>query len=573
MAKDLTALLEKKVKREKAARQAAELLLEEKSRELFDAQKLLQQHAEQLKLRIDQSSAVIALQSHLESVVLQASQKLLAETIAVSVYQDLVDLFVYSRIIPSCQLAVMPSDPHIKGGFFVSGQPSHSLSEIENSYRTGKRWYQKDHCYLYQLSIDGQICGAICCEVRAEGLLLGTVKKQMQILADMVCSALRRQMTLENAIRERERAEASEKSTRDFLAMINHELRSPLNGLLGGAELLGATSLTVDQIKLLDTINYSGELLRSVINDLLDYSKMNANMLQLIEAPFSTVELKRKLEGIFTLRAQEKQLDFSVVTQGTMPPSFKGDEDRIKQIFVNLIGNAIKFTSEGSITVTLQWLDDYFTFSVSDTGKGIAAQDIEKLFKPFSQVNNSSNREHEGTGLGLAICDRLTKQMKGDIRVVSKLNEGSTFTVRLKLEVEAPPAPHTQSNGCQLTDYSHLNVLLVEDMKTNQMIFNLMISKLGISPAIAENGEEALLACEASNYDLIFMDNRMPIMDGITATKTLRSQGYPRPIVALTASTTRTEREACMEAGVDDILCKPYQFEELRQIVAKWAEA
>ncbi len=564
-------ILLRKIAREKASRKEAEHLLEDKSRELFDAQKLLQQHAEQLKLRIDQSSAVIALQSHLESTVLRTSQKLLDQNLSSPVFADLVNSFTYRSIIPGCQLDIEEIDERLLTGHFISGKFEHSLSTILNGKRSGQRWYQVDNHFAYLLISDNQRYGVISCVINADGLLLSTVKKQLQILADMVCAAIKRQLTLENAIRDRERSEASEKSTRDFLAMINHELRSPLNGLLGGAELLDSSPLNSEQKKLLDTINYSGELLRSVINDLLDYSKMNANMLQLVDAPFSIEKLKEKLFGIFYIRSSEKRIELDIDIAPGTPSHFLGDEDRIKQIFVNLIGNAIKFTESGKVSVSMYWHAPYLHFSVTDTGKGISKEDIAKLFQPFSQVDNSSNREHEGTGLGLAICDKLVKQMNGSVHVDSEVNQGSTFSVKLQTPIHEVTQTNASTNDEGPIPLDHLSVLVVEDLKTNQMIFNLMMGKLGITPVVANNGEEALIACADAQFDMIFMDNRMPVMDGITATKVLRSQGFKAPIIALTAGTTRTEREACFEAGVNDILSKPYQFNELKTALEKWA--
>ncbi|WP_413111318.1 ATP-binding protein [Thaumasiovibrio sp. DFM-14] len=573
MDEKLHALLIKRLNREKAARKAAEQLLEEKSRELFDAQKLLQQHAEQLKLRIDQSSAVIALQSHLESVVLRTSQALLHSDLTPTIFTNFVNGFIYKETIPRCQLELFHFDERVINGQFSAGGRMPPAQEILEGTRLGQRWYHDKHYYAYILYSDKHKIGTFCCEINAKGLVLSTIKKQVQILTDMITAAIHRQLTLDNAIRDRERAEASERSTHDFLAMINHELRSPLNGLLGGAELLDSTPLNSKQKRLLETINYSGELLRSVINDLLDYSKINANMLQLVNAPFSVNKLRDKLQGIFYFRASENRLDLSIHCTENIPETIIGDEDRIKQIFVNLIGNAIKFTTSGSVKVSIDWQDSYLIFTVTDTGKGIADEDMHRLFKPFSQVDNSSNREHEGTGLGLAICEKLAKQMQGGIDAKSTLGVGSEFTVKLKLAVGVIKHNEKQPVDYNPTHFDHLRVLVVEDMKTNQMIFNLMMSKLGITPEIANNGQEALSACAEQYFDVIFMDNRMPIMDGITATKILRSQGFQFPIIALTASTTRTEREACFEAGVNDILSKPYQFDELKKTLVRWVIA
>lgn len=375
---------------------------------------------------------------------------------------------------------------------------------------------------------------------------------------------------MNNAISAQKRAENSERSTRDFLAMINHELRTPLNGLLGAAELLADTPLSSEKKKLLDTLNNSGELLRAIINDLLDYSKISAGMLELIIKPFNPRQIISNLADIMRYQAQEKQLLLTLVIDDTVPNSLLGDEDRIKKIFVNLINNAIKFTSRGSIILNTAWRENKLIFQVKDKGIGITEGQQLKLFKPFSQVDISSQRIHEGTGLGLAICKQLCELMSGEIKLISIPKQGSTFTVILPLQLCDNLLDISQQTIKPTLLSSQIKVLVVEDLATNKMIIKLMLTKLGIEPKIVNNGQEAIDIISNTSFDIILMDCLMPVMDGYTATRLLRNNGYTKPIIALTAWTT-TEREECLTSGMDDILCKPYQRSELHKMLMKWA--
>ncbi|WP_261859155.1 ATP-binding protein [Photobacterium sanguinicancri] len=562
-------LLLKKLDRERAARKAAEKLLENKSLDLYNANQLLLQSAEKHKAQAELDSERLAYQTKIETMLLSYGQSFLSQTLTPQLLNQLANELVDNHSVRAICIHINHRSTLDFDGDFFSGRrqqwtPPKHLTDNSNY------WDKKEATYWVALNIRDDNVGFFAARIKASGSWLTTIQKHVALFGEMLRTTIGRHITLALAIQARERAEASEQATRDFLAMINHELRTPLNGLLGTAELLGESTLDIEQRKLLTTLNHSGELLRAIINDLLDYSKINAGMLELINNPFNSNSIAEKLQAVFMHRASEKQLDFKVTISDKVPSYLIGDEDRIKQIFVNLIGNAIKFTQDGCVNTYIDWQDEQLVFSVTDTGCGIAIEQQCKLFKPFSQVDISSKRSHEGTGLGLAICRQLTLQMNGKITLDSDLGIGSTFTVMLPLAIHDQPIVQEAASQSISKPLDKLSILVVEDLKTNQMIIKLMLNKMGIEPAIVDNGQIALDTLEHCEFDLILMDCRMPIMDGYSATKILREQGYIRPIVALTAGTTTAEREDCLNAGMNDILCKPYQSSELRSMIEKW---
>ncbi|ELR65588.1 Putative sensor/response regulator hybrid [Photobacterium marinum] len=562
-------LLGKKLEREKAARKDAEKLLEVKSYELFNAKKLLENSLEKLKQKSETDSELLAYQAKIETMLVEYGRLFLKHPPSKPLIQELVDSLIDSISVTACCIDISCTPDVGINTSYTSGRRQ-KWARPEQLATTKTFWDQTEGILWISLDSEKTISGFFAVRIKATRSWQQTIKKHITIFCEMIRASIRRQLTLEEAIEARRRAEASELATRDFLAMINHELRTPLNGVLGSAELLEDTRLTQQQHKLLNTLNHSGELLRAIINDLLDYSKINAGMLELIEKPFNCHNMAKMLEDIFHLRASEKRLDLKISCSNKVPRWLIGDEDRIKQIFVNLIGNAIKFTAKGHISVHLDWQEERLVFSVQDSGCGIAKEEQNKLFKPFSQVDLSSKRSHEGTGLGLAICKQLSEQMKGEIQLDSDYGKGTTFTVSLPLPIHNQNVDDYVKTSQSSQSLNNLNVLVVEDLKTNQMLIKLMLSKLDILPTIADNGQQALDILSSESFDVILMDCRMPVMDGYCATRKLRKGGYAKPILALTAGTTSAEREECLAAGMDDILCKPYQSQELREMLEKW---
>lgn len=562
------ALMQKKIDREREARKMAETLLESKSLELYQTKQLVEQNLEQMRDQVASGSDFLSYQQKMDNLLLRFGHTFLKYQPSFGIIKELLDALISSHAVSACAVKIScQSTPALN--ITYCSEIDEKCTPPAKLDTIGEHWDEGHQLHWFSLS-NSAVTGYFVTRIDERREWHTTIRKHMNLIGEMLRTSIDRQLKLEDAIRARKSAEESEKSTRDFLAMINHELRTPLNGLLGTAELLSDTQLDNHQSGLLSTLHHSGELLRAIINDLLDYSKINAGMMELAIKPFDSRLMTNMLKDIFQHPANEKQLDFSIHFMPDTPQWLLGDEDRIKQIFVNLIGNAIKFTQQGYVSVTIGWQDEALRFMVRDSGCGIPKDKIATLFQPFTQVDNSSNRQHEGTGLGLAICKKLAEQMKGWIDVDSEDGRGTTFTVTLPLEINQVTVDESQGQLGGAASIDDLSILVVEDLKTNQMIIKLMLGKFGITPAIADNGQKALEILEQQDFDIVLMDCRMPVLDGYATTERLRSTGYNKPIIALTAGTTKAEREECFTAGMDDILCKPYQSAELREMIEKW---
>lgn len=553
--------LERKLKREIAARKAAESFLEQKSLELFNANQQLEVALKQTEARSEASFKRLEFQQKIERILIHFGRTFLRSNLDDVLVNDLVNQLTDISEDVACAI----------------GLPSELLPAVTQShYQTTK----------YAKMIAREDITSSCISIELEQKVIGTlelvvnetmfdmdfVNTQMSLVCELLASSINRQVINQRLIESKERAEASERSTKEFVAMINHELRTPLNGLLGSVELLADTGLSEAQKDLHHNLSQSGQLLRSIINDLLDFSKIDAGMLELIETNFGWSSLESTLISIFEHKAQEKQIGFTIETKNLDNQQIKGDLERITQIFVNLIGNAIKFTDKGHVSVRAENSPKGLQVAVTDTGIGISESAQQSLFQPFTQADRSSSRNYEGTGLGLAICRRLVELMEGEISLESELGVGTTFHLFLPLKTELieTPTEAIQADNSHALDFSALKVLVVDDIKMNQVIITKMLSKLGISPDLAVNGLEAVEHATQQQYDIIFMDCRMPVMDGFEATRRLRGANYLKPIVALTAGTTTEERQNCFDVGMDDILSKPYTAKDLTQTLAKW---
>jgi len=558
---------DRKLQREIAARKQAEHLLEAKSRELFSTNQQLQFALKELEKASEHNILKLEFQQQIDAVLIHFGRTFLDKNLDDVILTDFIQSLSENAIIQSCLLQFNDQ---------CSLQfAQHRFGDIEltNACRAQLTWY-KSTLHL-PLKVAGIGIGYLSVKISQYDDFQSVVERSISLVGELLSSAISRQTIIDRNIRSRRRAEASERSTRDFLAMINHELRTPLNGLLGSSELLKDTQMTTLQKELIDNVEQSGEFLRVIINDLLDFSKLNAGMFELFAKDFSWAMLEKTLLSIFTGKAKEKSIQFAINSHQDLPRYFHGDLERITQILVNIIGNAIKFTDKGHVTLDAVWHHDTLQLTVTDSGIGISSKAQKQLFKPFSQADRSSKRQFEGTGLGLAICDQLIKLMNGTIEVNSEIDKGSRFIIRL------PLSTHTQSElsnsnastTAKPPTLSHVKILVVEDIRMNQIVIEKMLEKLSITPDIANNGFEALSATENNRYDLIFMDCRMPKMDGFEATQALRNKGYKQPIIALTASTTSDERERCITSGMDDLLPKPYRGAQLQQVIEKWVES
>lgn len=391
---------------------------------------------------------------------------------------------------------------------------------------------------------------------------------------------------LEKEVIERTRAEkqakAGSKAKSDFVATISHEIRTPLNGIIGSIELLrAATDLEKENLELLETAESSSELLLGIVNDVLDYSKIEAGHLDLIPTDFEMPHFANEVRQLFEHQMKQRGLDFEWDVDPSADSTFRGDEIRIKQILVNLIGNALKFTSQGFIKVKIWYEDDQapengaLHLAITDSGNGIPEDKIASLFTPFTQVDNYITRNSSGTGLGLSICSQLTKLMDGDIEVRSEIGEGSTFDVTIRIPkkkktVSKPNLTPAASRWLQ----ENLKVLVVDDNRVNLRIAERMLKKNNCVVTKTENGQEAIDALKREAFDLILMDCQMPVLDGLAATRIIRTWEDSElnaniPIIALTANVSSKDRVAVTEAGMDGFIPKPMRMDTLLQEMSR----
>ena len=385
-----------------------------------------------------------------------------------------------------------------------------------------------------------------------------------------------------------DRAESATRAKSEFLAMMTHELRTPLNGLMGFSELLSDTPLNDEQREYAQTISSSGEHLLSIINDILDFSSMENGRLYLHSAPFSIAGLLES--SILSVRksAIEKGLVLHSETGSGVPELMTSDERRVRQILINLLGNAVKFTSAGSVVLrfaaSTSGNQPAVDFSVEDTGLGISAEALGRLFQPFTQASSAIGRSFGGTGLGLSISRRLAEAMNGTVTVTSTLGKGSIFTLRLPLEVPAggmasvPSHLFIGADGASPSSPSAeplaRPVLVVDDDRASGVVAVKMLQNLGHRVEFVTNGAEAIEAFSPGKYSAIFMDVAMPVMDGLDATGKIReieaASGCHVPIIAFTAQAMIGERERCLAAGMDDYLSKPFKKDEIAAKLACW---
>ncbi len=446
-------------------------------------------------------------------------------------------------------------------------------------------WKNSEISFLNEVSL--QITIAI-----QQGLLLAELKKQRDI------------------------AHQATEAKSSFLANMSHEIRTPMNGVVAMAEMLSFTNLTEEQKDYLSIIQSSGKSLLNLINDILDLSKLEAGKIELYLTEFILQDIVKEVTNLFNFTLKQKDLNLELDIRKDLPIKYLGDCQRLKQVLLNLIGNAVKFTAHGKIKIII---DKYSTFldiktkplfkeenqnhilskedlaqlntqtnpkedeiklyfAIEDSGIGISSEDQKKLFLPFSQVENSTTKTFQGTGLGLSICKKLVELMGGNIGIESNIDQGSTFwfTVNLKslndLSAESLQSENQENIMETKVITKQEKILLVEDNKVNQIVVKHQLRKIGYQCDIAENGQMALDLLQEKSYDLIFMDCQMPILDGYDATRAIRQNDQTKDliIIGLTAFAMETDKEKCIDAGMNSYLSKPCSVNEIEIIIEKW---
>lgn len=390
----------------------------------------------------------------------------------------------------------------------------------------------------------------------------------MNEFAHLVREGRRKESELQGALDSAERAAAAKS---EFLATMSHEIRTPLNGVLGIAHVLKREGRDPGRLAMVDTIISSGELLLGILNDVLDMAKIEAGKLEIVPRPVNPALVLGDLASLWRVTAEAKGLYLAVSTPDDHSDWVSLDPVRLRQILFNLVGNAIKFTDSGGVSVSFSRpRPGWVRFEVSDTGSGIDSEEQARLFRPFAQVETGTRRAAGGTGLGLAIARRLAALMGGELGLASATGQGSTFWLEAPAAACAPPTP-AAADAAGAASMDAVRVLVAEDNATNRLVIGKILGLAGVAPVFAEDGAKAVEIAETQAFDLILMDVRMPVMDGLEATRRIRMGRGPNaraPVVALTANVTIEDQAGCYAAGMTGFVAKPIQPQLLFDAIA-----
>lgn len=435
-----------------------------------------------------------------------------------------------------------------------------------NEYQMEKRYFRRDGeviwVYLAVAILRGE-----------DGVPLYFISQIQDITAQKQAEA--------DLVAARDEAKRASAAKSAFLASMSHEIRTPMTGVMGMLDMLQESGVSGDQLELIGTARSSAEMLLSIINDVLDMAKLEAGKVEIARRDFHAETLLRTVCDMMASRAEAKGLNFNAVLPLSTRIWLKGDPDRISQILFNLLGNAVKFTERGDVTLTAETRQSNdgidFVLRVSDTGRGIPASKLESIFREFERVQDETSNRIEGTGLGLAIVQRIVDAMNGSIRVESLEGKGSLFTVTLPLvagaaKADAVPVVAEAPADAAPEPEAPLSILVVEDNAVNRKVIGSVLAIAGIEPVYAFDGAEALEAVKKQVFDIVFMDVMMPVMDGLTATRKLREAGFTTPILGLTANAMEHHRDECFEAGMDDHIAKPFRPADILTALKKHGE-
>lgn len=406
--------------------------------------------------------------------------------------------------------------------------------------------------------------------------LLGVIQREKELMADIRNREAERIQALRHA---KETADNANKAKSDFLAVMSHEIRTPMTGIMGMIRLLLDTKLNKQQEEYARTIQYSGDALLTLLNDILDLSKVEEGKMTIESIDFDLPKVIESVAMLMSGRAEEKKIGLTIEIDPQMPQYLKGDPTRLRQIFLNLVGNAIKFTDTGAVTITTRLYDNdpqrpRVYFAVSDTGIGISEEGQKKLFMPYGQADSSISRNFGGTGLGLAICKQLVEAMGGIIQITSQPGRGTTFYFILSLEYGAEDL-HAAAYQSMPKPAAPMSVLVVDDNIVNQRVIAGLLEKDGHEIITVSGADGAYTLLKERLFDVILMDMEMPTIDGVCATETIRRLPEPDkaqiPIIAMTANTRPEDVARCHEAGMNDFISKPVNLDELRAKIAPFA--